>query len=74
MATPRYRTNSHNGGRRGLTAIELSLAVSVIVGLLFVSMRIMNLPDVPVQTSAAQAQTETVTTSLAPDTSETKTP
>jgi hypothetical protein len=71
MATARYRTGGVHRGRHGLTAIELSLALSVIVGLLFVSMRIMSLPEAPVQTSAAQMPT--VTTALAPETSETKT-
>jgi Flp pilus assembly protein TadG len=72
MAPPRYRTKGLRNGRRGPSAIELSLVLSVIVGLLFVSMRIMSLPDVRVQTGAAAVQT--VTTSLAPEASETKTP
>jgi hypothetical protein len=72
MASSRYRTNGVRNGRRGPSAIELSLALSVIVGLLFVSMRIMSLPEVPVQTGAADVRT--MTTSLAPEATDTKTP
>jgi len=72
MATSRYHNKSVPNGRRGLSAIELSLALSVIAGLLFVSMRIMSLPEVRVQAGAAEVQT--ITTSLAPEATETKTP
>jgi hypothetical protein len=60
MATPRYGTRGYRGGGRRPSLIELSLALSVIVGLLYVSMRIMSMPVVAVHT-------DTVAVMAAPD-------
>jgi hypothetical protein len=50
MAAPRYGTRGYRSGRRGPSFIELSLALSVIVGLLYVSMRIMSMPTIAAHT------------------------
>jgi hypothetical protein len=80
MATPRYGGRGYRQSRFGPSLIEASLALSVIVGFLFVTMRIMNMPDLVAQTAAAQpgvTQTDTVvvrTDPPAPGTLETKNP
>ncbi|MSP02390.1 MAG: hypothetical protein EXR07_15260 [Acetobacteraceae bacterium] len=43
MAIPRFGGGRLRAGRRGLSLAEISLALSVILGFLFVSVRIMNM-------------------------------
>ena len=73
MAASRYPLRQLHTHRRRLTFIELSLALSVIVGLLFVSARIMTmgLPPSWTQTGTVVVKTEKP---LATDTPDTKTP
>ena len=68
--TPRFHGSSVRNGRGGPSMIELSLVLTVIVGLGFVSMRIMNMPEVKTTPEAMM-----VTTAAPPAaTAETKTP
>ena len=77
MATLRYSAKHGRTGRRGLSIIECGLALSVIVGLGFVSLRIMSmgLPASWTKTAdTAALQLNSETTPPAPDTPDTKTP
>lgn len=47
MILPRPAISRLHADRRGLTALEISLTICVIVGLLFVSLRILTLPSPP---------------------------
>jgi hypothetical protein len=77
MAAPRYPGNSIRTGRRGLPIVECVLALSVIVGLVFVTVRVMNggLQAPLTQTAATEtAVANTETPPPAQDPSDTKTP
>jgi hypothetical protein len=64
-----YGIRYHRNGRRGLSVIELALAASVIVGLLFVTMRVMNMPGATARTdSVAVTAQEPTTAAEAPAT------
>lgn len=77
MAAQWYPNRRMRTGRRGFPVEECLLALSVIIGLVFVSVRIMNMP-VPVavaQTDAtASVVVKTETPPLAADAAGTKTP
>ncbi len=77
MAAARYPVRRNHHGRLGLGVMETSLALSVIVGLLFVAVRVMSL-GVPANLNQAHETTTTVVKTealqIAPDSSETKTP
>ena len=64
MAAARYPTR-HNG-RRGLGVMETSLALSVIIGLLFVAVRVMNMGMPANWTQTSDAQTVVVKTEAVP--------
>ena len=75
MVTSSYPIRDKRTGRARLGIIELGLALSVIVGLGFVSLRIMNMPATSSQATVAGselAKVESVTTTT--DTPEVKTP
>jgi hypothetical protein len=71
MVTSSYPIRDKRTGRARLGIIELGLGLSVIVGLGFVSLRIMNMPATSSQATAAgtgMAKVEPVTaTTDAPD-------
>jgi hypothetical protein len=72
MAVPRYPIGRFPSGRR-VSFVELALAVSVIVGLGFVSIRIKNADWTQAAASRA-AEVQTVAASTTPDTPVEKTP
>jgi hypothetical protein len=74
MATSRRGANGVRNGWRRLSAMELTLAVGVIVGLLFVSLRIksMDWPPTPAHSGTMIVGNETVP--LTPQAPGTKTP
>ena len=77
MAARRYATRRSSSIRPGLGIVEISLAVSVIVGLLFVTARVMTM-DAP-HAVAKVHDTDTVvvkteTTPLAADGAQTRMP
>ena len=75
MVTSPYSIRDKRTGRARLGIIELGLALSVIVGLGFVSFRIMEMPTTPSQTAVAETgmvKVEAVT--AAADAPEVKTP
>ncbi len=87
MAAPLFPGNRSRTGRRGVSVIECALAVSVILGLMFVTVRVMNIgsPAPLVQAATTDkapletAETDTTvakaqTPLLASETSDTKTP
>jgi hypothetical protein len=76
MATPRYSTRTRPMGRRHPSLIELALAVSVIIGLGFVSLRVKTMGFASDWTQATESSAVAVKTQapLATDGAETKTP
>jgi hypothetical protein len=77
MAAPLFPGRQRHTGRRGLSIIECLLALSVIVGFLFVTVRVMSfgLPTSWNQAAATDtAAAKTETPQLASETSDTKTP
>jgi hypothetical protein len=81
MVALRYSSNGIRSGLRGLSAVECALALSIIVGLMFVTYRIMNL-GAPASLPSSVSQTLESDTTIAkneilqstPDASDTKTP
>ena len=82
MASPRYHDGRFRDGRFNLSFIQAAMALSVIVGLLFVTLRIMSMPEVAnqlpnVPEAAAQTDTVVVKTEASPlgsETSQTRNP
>jgi hypothetical protein len=77
MAAPRYPIRHFRTGRSGISVEEGLLALSVIIGLMFVSVRIMNMGEPASMPQADGTATVVVTTEtppLAADASDTKTP
>jgi hypothetical protein len=71
MAAPRYPGTRTGSGRRGLSVVECIFAVSVIVGLMFVTVRVMNIGEPP---SGAETVVVKSDAPLVPDDPGTKTP
>ena len=59
MARPRHGGGQYRDSRFGVSFIEASLALSVIVGLLFVTLRIMAMPRLSAPDAAAQPAIQT---------------
>jgi hypothetical protein len=82
MASPRYHNGRFRDGGFHLSFIQAAMALSVIAGLLFVTLRIMSMPEVANQvpdTPEAAAQTDTVVVKteaspLGPETSQARNP
>jgi hypothetical protein len=70
MATP----NSNRTHRRGPSVVDCALALSVIAGLAFVTVRVMSMGPPPALTQTAETDTKTGSLPLAPDAAEVKTP
>jgi hypothetical protein len=74
MAATLFPGKRLHSGRRGLSIIECLLALSVIVGFLFVTVRVMTL-EVPVPSTQVVATDAVATTpQIGSQTTETKTP
>lgn len=73
MAPSRYSNRTH---RRAPSVIDCAFALSVIAGLVFVSVRIMNMGGPPVLTQTAETDPAMVKVAIppAPDVADTKTP
>jgi hypothetical protein len=74
MATSRRTVSYNRTGWRRLSAIELTLAVSVIIGLLFVSIRVKSIDWSAAGAKAGAIITGNETTPLAPQASGTNSP
>jgi hypothetical protein len=77
MAAIRYHGRHDRSGRRGISITECALALSVIVGLSFVTLRILGAASQPLSIQSADRGTvmlETETTPPATGGPETKTP
>ncbi|HEX3994351.1 MAG TPA: hypothetical protein VHX39_24525 [Acetobacteraceae bacterium] len=74
MATPQNSNRTH---RRGPSIVDCVLALSVIAGLAFVTVRMMSMGTPPAVTQTAETGTAVVKTDplpLAPDAADVKTP
>jgi hypothetical protein len=77
MGAPRYPIRHFRTSRRGISREECLLALSVIVGLMFVSVRIMNMREPAPMPQTGETATVAVTTEappLAAEAFDTKTP
>jgi hypothetical protein len=66
------RRNSNRTYRRGPSFVDCALALSVISGLVFVTVRMMSMPTPPAMAETAVVKTEP--SPLAPDAADIKTP
>jgi hypothetical protein len=74
MAATLFPGKRLQSGRRGLSIIECLLALSVIVGFLFVTVRVMTLEVPAPSTQVVATDTVAATPRLGSETADTKTP
>jgi hypothetical protein len=77
MAAQRYSSSGFRSDRHGLTIVQSVFALSVIAGLMFVTVRLMSMGRPAYLTQPIQTETAVVTTEApppVPETSETKAP
>jgi len=72
MAAPRYPGTISHSGWRGLTIVEIALAMSVIAGLMFVTVRVQSMGSSEPKDATVMMRTDV--SALDPEATTTRTP